>query len=243
VNVSQTDIFKPHVVAALTGLGRVLFPDHGTESLLRTIASLALDVGPPTAAGAWLQLEDPSCQLPATDPVAGLAVRAELDLGEGPCLSAWKESRTAWLEVPEAGSAGSWPRWTAVVATKGVGSTLAVPLVAGEETVGAVGLHAPQPLAFDEQDAAGLRAFGMLAGAVIANFRAFLRTRRLEEQLTEALGTRDLIGTAKGILMEREAIDENAAFGLLRAASQRSNRKLREIAHALVRPEQRPSRS
>jgi hypothetical protein len=43
-------------------------------------------------------------------------------------------------------------------------------------------------------------------------------------QLTEALGTRDLIGTAKGILMEREAIDEDAAFGLLRSASQRSNR-------------------
>jgi AmiR/NasT family two-component response regulator len=90
-------------------------------------------------------------------------------------------------------------------------------------------------MAFDEQDAAGLRLFAATAGTLIDNFRALVQARRLGDQLTEALGTRDLIGTAKGILMEREAIDEDAAFNLLRSASQRSNRKLREIAQALVR--------
>jgi GAF domain-containing protein len=240
VDVQQANAFKPHVVPALSGLGSILFRDHEAESLLQAVARLALDAGPPTAAGAWLQVQDVHCRLPATDLVAEVALGAELDLGEGPCLSAWQEGRTVCLDSVQSSSRGSWPRWTAAVGPKGLGSTLAVPLVAGQETIGAVGLHAPRPLAFDERDAAGLQMFGALAGILIANFQAFLGARRLGEQLTEALGTRDLIGTAKGILMEREAIDENAAFALLRAASQRSNRKLREIAHALVRLERWP---
>jgi ANTAR domain-containing protein len=111
--------------------------------------------------------------------------------------------------------------------------------VARDQTLGAVALHAPLPFAFDD-DAAGLEPFGIVAGALVANFQCFLGAQRLGEQLTEALKTRDMIGTAKGILMERETIDEDGAFALLRSASQRSNRKLREIAHAVVRPEYRP---
>jgi GAF domain-containing protein len=218
----------------------VLFRDHEAESVLHVVAHLAVDAGPPTTAGAWLQVPDPPGRLPATDHVAEVAVGAERDLGEGPCLSAWKEGRTACLDLDRSSVHGKWPRWAAAVCPKGLASTLAVPLTAGEETVGAVGLYAPGPMDFDEQDVAGLKMFGALAGALIANFQAFLGARRLGEQLTEALRTRDLIGTAKGILMEREAINEDAAFALLRAASQRSNCKLREIAHALVRSEREP---
>jgi GAF domain-containing protein len=241
VNIQPAQTFKPHVVPALTGLAGILFREHGGDSLLQAVAHLAVEAGPPGTAGAWLHVEDPPGHLPGTDALARMAVCAELDLGEGPCLSAWKEGTAARLDSVEATDGRcTWPRWTQAVASRGLGSTLAAPLVAGDETVGAVCLHAPVPLAFDEQDAAGLQMFGMLAGTLLVNFQTYLRARRLGDQLTEALGTRDLIGTAKGILMEREAIDEDAAFALLRAASQRSNRKLREIAHALVRPELRP---
>ena len=240
MSIQPAQAFKPHVVPALTGLAGVLFREHGGDSVLQTVAHLAVEAGPPGTAGAWLHVEDPPGHLPGTDALARVAVDAELDLGEGPCLSAWKEGTTTRLDSVQRGDGRcNWPRWTQALAGVGLGSTLAAPLIAGDEAVGAIGLHAPAPLAFDEQDAAGLRMFGMLAGALIVNFQTFLRARRLGDQLTEALGTRDLIGTAKGILMEREAIDEDAAFALLRAASQRSNRKLREIAHALVRPEMR----
>lgn len=46
--------------------------------------------------------------------------------------------------------------------------------------------------------------------------------------------SRDIIGQAKGILMEREGIDDEAAFAMLRQASQTQNIKLREIAAAIV---------
>jgi AmiR/NasT family two-component response regulator len=60
---------------------------------------------------------------------------------------------------------------------------------------------------------------------------------RLTEQvagLEAALLTRDVIGQAKGILMERYRITPDEAFDQLKAASQRKNRKLRELAEELV---------
>lgn len=216
----------------MTALAGIVFRDLEPGRLLDTVAHLAIESGPPGAAGAWLQLEDAPGLPPATDPLAELAGRTEVELGEGPCLSAWHEGRSTRLNLTDGEC--DWPRWKRALASEGVASTVAVPLVADGEPVGAVGLHAPMPL--DDLHTVAMQLFGDMAGALIVNFRAFVRARQLADQLTEALGTRDLIGTAKGILMERETIDEDAAFALLKAASQRSNRKLREIAHALVRP-------
>lgn len=58
-------------------------------------------------------------------------------------------------------------------------------------------------------------------------------TERIE-QLIEALATRDRIGQAKGILMERYRVTEHQAFELLSAASQSSNTKLVDLADNLT---------
>jgi AmiR/NasT family two-component response regulator len=57
---------------------------------------------------------------------------------------------------------------------------------------------------------------------------------RLISNLTSALATRDVIGQAKGILMATEAVSEEDAFLILVRASQRANRKLRDIAADVV---------
>ena len=50
------------------------------------------------------------------------------------------------------------------------------------------------------------------------------------EGLEEALLSRDVIGQAKGILMERLHITSDQAFEELRSVSQKQNRKVRDIA-------------
>ena len=55
-----------------------------------------------------------------------------------------------------------------------------------------------------------------------------------EVQLEEALQSRDVIGQAKGILMEREGLDDVEAFQMLTTISQRLNIKLREVSMLLV---------
>lgn len=58
---------------------------------------------------------------------------------------------------------------------------------------------------------------------------------RREKQFRSALLSRDDIGQAKGIIMERIGIDAHAAFELLRKLSQESNVKLVEIAEKLIK--------
>ncbi len=60
--------------------------------------------------------------------------------------------------------------------------------------------------------------------------------RRFAEyhNLEGAFGRRAVIERAKGILMERHSIDDTHAFELLRAHARRTNRKLTDIASAVV---------
>jgi AmiR/NasT family two-component response regulator len=54
------------------------------------------------------------------------------------------------------------------------------------------------------------------------------------EQLRSALNSRDVIGQAKGILMERFDVDAMRAFDMLRELSQTMNIRLAEIAQRVV---------
>jgi AmiR/NasT family two-component response regulator len=56
----------------------------------------------------------------------------------------------------------------------------------------------------------------------------------VHDQLRDALRTREVIGEAKGILMERESISRDEAFNLLRHLSQSANVKLRDVAWRVV---------
>ena len=70
---------------------------------------------------------------------------------------------------------------------------------------------------------------------LVANVRAYEDARDLVAQLTEALDTRQTIGTAIGILMQREGIDDEASFARLKRMSQNANIKLRDVARDIVR--------
>ena len=59
------------------------------------------------------------------------------------------------------------------------------------------------------------------------------------DQLSRALASRDVIATAKGLIMARGPMTAEAAFDVLRQTSQRLNRPVREIAAELVRRHER----
>jgi AmiR/NasT family two-component response regulator len=69
-----------------------------------------------------------------------------------------------------------------------------------------------------------------------------LATAQEREHLAEAVLTRDLIGQAKGILMERHKLTADQAFAVLVRASQQANLKLRALAEQLTRTGQLPTR-
>ena len=169
-----------------------------------------------------------------TDPRAPEIDAAQYQSGRGPCLDSWR-MRTV-VRIPDmAAAAGTYPEFAAAAQAHAVRSTLSLPLVAGDEAIGALNLYARVPHAFtDADEAAGL----LLAGAaaiVLANASAYWQATQLGEQLSQAMQSRAIIEQAKGILMARAPhLSADQAFDVLRKASQRENIKLRDIAQRVV---------
>jgi hypothetical protein len=150
---------------------------------------------------------------------------------EGPCLSAIREQQM--FLIPDM-SASTMTAFAPGAVQAGIGSALAFVLEISEDTIGALNLYSKRVNGFNDSDVA--------IGSVLATYAAFVSARanvihgdllRIG-QLEEALKSRDIIGQAKGILMERESISSDEAFDMLKKISQRLNVKLREIAAKFV---------
>ncbi|TDQ65154.1 ANTAR domain-containing protein [Actinomycetospora succinea] len=100
---------------------------------------------------------------------------------------------------------------------------LAVLLEVDGRPKAAVDLYSNRADGFDEQACRAAAMLGMTAAML-------LLAPEHAAQLQEAVDSRDVIGRAKGILMERFGLDQNGAFAKLREASQETNMKLRDVA-------------
>jgi hypothetical protein len=146
--------------------------------------------------------------------------------GEGPCLSAAWEQHIIKIDDVE-----TEQRWAAYCrdtreATP-IRSIMAFQLYADNKTMGALNFYAERPYAFDAE--------AVESGLIVATHAALAwNLLRRDVQFRSALASRDLIGQAKGMLMERFKIDSVQAFEVLKRLSQNSNTPLVDIAHEIV---------
>ena len=99
--------------------------------------------------------------------------------------------------------------------------------VTGNATLGSLDLLATEPNVFtDESEHIGLM-FASHAAIALADAQKL-------QGVTTALINRDVIGQAKGILMERYKMSADQAFAFLTRQSQTANRKLADVTRALV---------
>jgi GAF domain-containing protein len=151
--------------------------------------------------------------------------RLQQKLGDGPCIHAAKHQSV--FRIEDTGEDDRWPEFCAEAARLEVRSMLCVPLWIDERGLGALSLFADRAAAFSdlhERVAVLLAAFAALA----------LAEAQRAGQMHDALGNRDIIGQAKGVLMGRHRITADAAFGALSRVSQAENRKLAEVARRFV---------
>lgn len=150
---------------------------------------------------------------------------------EGPCLDSIRTGEvvaTADLSTDE-----RWPTYgPRAVESVGVHSSLAVPLHDGRSTIGALNLFGDQVGSFQQEG--GAHDDEAVATILAAHAAPALAAALQRQDLQAAIRSRDVIGQAKGLLMARTGVDEDAAFELLKAASQRMNTKLAEVAQRLV---------
>ena len=168
----------------------------------------------------------------------------QYETGQGPCIAAATEAAQAGenriFQVADTASDGTWPDFSRAAAGSGVGSLAAFALVMEGRAVGALNLYSTRPEAFGEDDLNEGAIFAAHAAVVLVNARALSDARREVDELYEALDTRDTIGRAKGILMEREGVTDEQAFEILKRLSQHLNVKLREVAREIAESPSRP---
>lgn len=151
--------------------------------------------------------------------------------GHGPCLSAIEEGHSFKVDTtPDE----RWPEFTARAAEANVSSVLSIPLHAGDGTIGALNIYGRAPHAFDDYSTESGARFARHAAVLLSSAQAYASTQRLADNLEIALKTRETIGIAKGILMERDGITREEAFDVMRRASQETNTKLNEVARRIV---------
>jgi transcriptional regulator with GAF, ATPase, and Fis domain len=199
--------------------------EDGLEATLRAVARGASGLVPGADAGSVAVVVDGRVAArAASGPLAEHVDVLQADVGQGPSLDAALSAdpvRSDDLAVDP-----RWPRFSRRAAGLGVASVLACRLAVPGDEIGALTLLGRRPGTFGT-DAE------RVADLVATHASLALTAVRHGEQMRSLTDTRDVIGQAKGILMERLRVDAEEAFALLAATSQRTHRKLRDVADEL----------
>jgi GAF domain-containing protein len=205
---SRPDTDSDTVVAELAEHAAVEIP--GAQYAGVTVTRNAKHIDTPAATHKWPILLDEIQQLHR----------------EGPCLTAAWEEKT--IHVPDLETDDRFPlyRRDALEQTP-IRSVMAFQMFIAGETMGALNVYAEEPRAFGQAS----RDIGLIFAA---HSSVAWNSARRDEQFRRALASRDTIGQAKGMIMERYGVDAVQAFEVLRKLSQDSNVPLVEVATELV---------
>ena len=218
---------------ALAELGRVRLDEVSLDDVLLRIAELAKG------------------SIPGTREVTVTLVRGR-SVGPGRSPASWPVSWTSGSTSSTAAPAlmpppvvtpsryRTWPprgvgrSGQRGLAPPGVRSSLSIGLPIQGSVVGALNVYSDSANAFDPTSIASAEGFAAYAAVALANAHLYENAATLAAQMQEAMRNRAVIEQAKGIIMGSRRCSPEEAFALLSKISQDTNRKVREVAEALV---------
>jgi GAF domain-containing protein len=156
----------------------------------------------------------------------------QLQTDQGPCVDCFSTGLP--VSVADLATAGKWPRFTQAAAEAGFAAVHAVPMRLRTEVIGALNFFDTNPGPLDAGKLRIGQALADVATIGLLQERAIRRRDVLTEQLQTALNSRILIEQAKGVLAERLHVDMPEAFALLRSSSRNNNRRLSDLAQAII---------
>jgi ANTAR domain-containing protein/GAF domain-containing protein len=222
------------LVVALRGAARTLLDRRSIRDLPRTLSEIvtaAVETVPGATAGGLSVTEDgiiDSCN-PTNRGISELD-RLQGELHEGPCVTALEcpaEDGAVIAEDLAGADAQRWPRFAPAAVAAGCRSMLSTQLATTGRMRAALNLYAAEPGVFDAEAR-------LLAGLFGVQAAMLLHGSEQAAHLARAVDSRDVIGQAKGVLMERFGVDENEAFRMLVESSQSTNLKLVDVARWLL---------
>jgi GAF domain-containing protein len=156
----------------------------------------------------------------------------QFERGYGPCMDAGRTGTL--LLVDDTREEGRWFDYTAQVASRGVLSSLSVPLPIQTDVIGALNCYSRTPSGFSPEAIKVAEELADHVAVAVGNAVAYTDAATLLEQMRSALASRSVIDQAMGIVMAQNRCGPDAAFAILTRASQNRNVKLREVARNIV---------
>jgi transcriptional regulator with GAF, ATPase, and Fis domain len=228
----QHDEHSPQaLVTAFSELAAHVYASEDAEQSMCRITQVASSaITGCAAASLSLLMKGGPQTFAATHPLAHQGDQIQYAEGEGPCLDAAMEQR--WVYSPRVAEDARWPRSGARLGRElGVGSMMSCRLTldaAAHQTLGGLNLYATAEDAFDAEDQ-------MLAVLLSSIAAVVVDSSRQQAGLRAAVQSRQVIGEAIGMLRAHDPeLSREDAFGLLSAASQRTNLKLRDLAQRIA---------
>jgi GAF domain-containing protein len=227
------------LVGQFTELTRALLAADTVAGALEQVVDAAMAVLPGADfVSITLRSPDGSFHTPVlTHEVAGDLDLAQYRTGEGPCVDCALPTGPALAYSADLAADMKWPQWGPIAVRAGVGSILATTLLPSARPprcTGALNVYSGQPHGLDKTDHTAALLLATHASLALAHSQAVELAELQAEQMRIALDSRDVIGQAKGILMDRRGITADEAFEMLRRMSQDLNVKLAELAVTLA---------
>lgn len=222
------------LTAVFARLSNMLLTEETVAHALKLItgaAALAME----DAAGAGVTLIDMSgnrSSTASTDSIVAQADTLQYDLGQGPCLSAWATGHP--VDVADVRTDLRWPEWGKAVDELGLRSCVSVPLLSGDLAFGAIKIYWAKPNAATHRLIRLLELFAAQASIFLANVQARERGQMLSEQLKTTLVQRDMISTAKGMVMVDRRMGHHEAMLHMMTQALEENRTLQEVAGKII---------
>ena len=228
--------------SSLAALGRLATGRLDLTDILTKVAGYAVDAIPGAdGAGLTLLENNRADTIVATADFVQQVDDIQYAMGEGPCISAARESRT--FTSGSLGGEQRWPHFGPRVARLGVHSVLSLPLVTPDGVFGAMNVYAHAKGAFDEHSVNVGELFSVPAAIAVQNAQVLAQAKRLATNLQAALTSRAVIDQAMGIVMSRTGCTPSEAFERLKARSQAEHIKVSAVAQSVVDAAVRRARS
>lgn len=206
------------------------------ESFLEDLTRLTVDAlsksGNEVFCGVTLLRPNRAETVASSSPEALQMDEVQYEFGDGPCLQAARTNKTVLTRNVSLDS--RWQGYTEAISEFGLKSILGVPIPLDGDTACGLNIYAREADAFSDEMVREAEEFARGASKSLRLAVRIAHLAESRENLKAAMSSRTTIDLAVGIIMAQNRCSQDAAVGILRAASSARNMKLRDVATAVV---------
>jgi GAF domain-containing protein len=217
----------------LTRLQSLLITVNDLADFLTELTKLSAGLTPGISCAITSERDGRPLTVSSSDERAVALDETQYEDGNGPCLQSLATGEA--VSVPDMTLEDRWTTYTSDALHQGLRCSLSLPLAGPEQILGAMNFYGfDEPHMFSGAERPRYEIFAAQASGALQIASLRHQDAELVNQLETALGSRSIIDQAIGVLMAQQRCTAEEAFDLLRAHSQNSQRKIRDIAADLI---------